>query len=69
MFYGLEFTVELWLLQIWDFNSGQSRNTEEPSPSEPKGSTFTFNNFTHLKNDKCPTNVKAYGDTYQVIAK
>ncbi|KAL1206178.1 Zinc finger protein CONSTANS-LIKE 14 [Cardamine amara subsp. amara] len=46
--------------QIWDFNLGQSRNTEEP-----KGSTFTFNNFTHLKNDKLPTNVKPSRDTFQ----
>ncbi|CAE6027323.1 unnamed protein product [Arabidopsis arenosa] len=51
--------------QIWDFNLGQSRNPEEPSPVESKGSTFTFNNVTHLKNDTQTTNVKAFKETYQ----
>ncbi|EOA27198.1 hypothetical protein CARUB_v10023307mg [Capsella rubella] len=49
--------------QIWDFNLGKSRNPEEPSPVEPKGSTFTLNNATHIKNDT--TNVKALRDSYQ----
>ncbi|KAG7569022.1 B-box-type zinc finger [Arabidopsis thaliana x Arabidopsis arenosa] len=55
--------------QIWDFNLGQSRNPEEPSPVEPEGSTFTFNNVTHLKNDTRATNVKAFKETYQVSSK
>nr|UOF76520.1 CONSTANS-like protein [Olimarabidopsis pumila] len=51
--------------QIWDFNLGQSRNPEEPFPVEPKGSTFTFNNVAHIKNETRPTNVKACRYTFQ----
>ncbi|KFK31035.1 hypothetical protein AALP_AA6G059500 [Arabis alpina] len=49
--------------QIWDFNLGQSRNSKEPSPVER--STFSFNNSADLKNHTCPTNVKAFTETYQ----
>nr|UOF76519.1 CONSTANS-like protein [Olimarabidopsis pumila] len=51
--------------QIWDFNLGQSRNPEEPCPVEPKGSTFAFNNVTHIKNETRPTNVKDCRYTFQ----
>ncbi|AEC08844.1 B-box type zinc finger protein with CCT domain-containing protein [Arabidopsis thaliana] len=51
--------------QIWDFNLGQSRNPDEPSPVETKGSTFTFNNVTHLKNDTRTTNMNAFKESYQ----
>ncbi|XP_010509875.1 PREDICTED: zinc finger protein CONSTANS-LIKE 14-like isoform X2 [Camelina sativa] len=51
--------------QIWDFNLGKSRNPEEPSQFEPKDSTFTFNNVTHIKNETRPTNLKALRDSYQ----
>lgn len=63
LFYGLSGS------QIWDFNLGQSRNPEEPSPVETKGSTFTFNEVTHVKNDTRATNVKAFKETYQVSSK
>ncbi|EFH57544.1 zinc finger (B-box type) family protein [Arabidopsis lyrata subsp. lyrata] len=53
------------IIAIWDFNLGQSRNPEEPSPVETKGSTFTFNEVTHVKNDTRATNVKAFKETYQ----